>query len=94
MAIINYMSQLNDKLNSVMILNQKTKPSGGEGGGEETLRTQWSCTGYIAITQKYKLGISSNILMYISLCPPEWYQMANFGSLAHRLICLLVYANN
>ena len=34
MAIINYMSQLNNKLNSVMILSQKTKPSGG-GGGEK-----------------------------------------------------------
>ena len=27
--------------------------------------------------------------MYISLCPPEWYQMANFGSMAHRLIIVV-----
>ena len=84
------MSQLDDTFNSVMILNRKMKllgaEGGGGGGGGGTLRTPCSCTGYIAITQKYKLGISRNILMYISLCPPEWYQMANFGSLAHRLI--------
>jgi len=66
------MSQLDDKLNSVMILNRKIKP--GKGEGQKTLRTPYSCTRYTAITQKYKLGISSNILMYISLCPPEWYK--------------------
>ena len=88
------MSQLDDKLNSVMIyiLNRKIKPQGWGrgGGGGETLRTPYSCTGYIAITQKYKLGISRNILMYISLRPPEWYQMANFGSLAHALLSLFM----
>ena len=77
------MSQLDDKLNSVMILNKKIKL--GKGEGQKTLRTPYSCTRYTAITQKYKLGKSSNILMYISFCPPEWYQMVNFGYLAHRL---------
>ena len=57
------------------------------------LRTPYSCTRYTVITQKYKLGISSNILMYSSLCPPEWYQMANFGSLAHRLSVIFVRVN-
>ena len=84
LTIINDMSQLDDKLNSVMILNQKITPR-WTGGGGGMLRTPYSCTGYIAITQKYKLGVSRNILMYTSLCPPAWYQMANFGSLAHAL---------
>lgn len=78
------MSQLDDKLNTVISLKRKIKP--GKGEGQKTLHTPYSCTRYTAITQKYKLGISSNIFMYISLCPPEWYQMANFGSLAHRLL--------
>ena len=64
------MSQLDDKLNSVISLKRKIKP--GKGEGQNTLRTPYSCTRYTAITQKYKLGISSNIFMYISLCPPEW----------------------
>jgi hypothetical protein len=58
-----------------------------QGGGVRKIACIiYSCTICFAITQKCKLGILSYIMMGISLCPPEWYQKANFEALAHRLI--------
>jgi len=39
-----------------------------------------------AITRKCKLGMLTYTHMDISLCPPEWYQSAKFGVVAHALL--------
>ena len=43
-----------------------------------------------AITRKCKLGIISQIVKGISLCPFEWYQSTIFKVLAHALCGLLM----
>ena len=44
-----------------------------------------------AITWKCKLGMLTYITKDVSVCPPEWYQSANFRVLAHALIVIAYF---